>query len=123
MAKRKTKLPADKEAAYKQLALDLARNSIVTQCLARYLEQVIAAIYEDNIEPLKRAAFKWLDIDAVAPPETGFFLAWSPLHPDCPSVWKAELFHAARLANTPRHLSAAHFTKWAVIPLPETTQQ
>lgn len=39
---------------FKKLAGELARESIVTMALARFLEQVIQTIHEEEIEPLRR---------------------------------------------------------------------
>lgn len=58
----------------------------------------------------------WQDIETA--PKEGFFLAWSPDHPELVMTWKAEIFHQARTPGTPRHLSANHFTLWMPIPLP-----
>lgn len=42
------------ERTYKELASDLAQNSIVTKCLARYIEQIVECMYEDMVMPLKK---------------------------------------------------------------------
>jgi hypothetical protein len=41
---------------FKKLAGELAKESIVTMALARFLEQVIRTIHEEEIEPLRREA-------------------------------------------------------------------
>lgn len=40
------------KAKYRKLAEELARDSIVTQCLARFIEQIIEEIHTSKIEPL-----------------------------------------------------------------------
>jgi hypothetical protein len=43
------------EMDYRELAAELARNSIVTKCLARYLEQVIEEVHDSHVKPLREA--------------------------------------------------------------------
>ena len=47
------KISDDPEIARKQLARELANNSIVNKALARYIEQIIEAVFEDTIQPLR----------------------------------------------------------------------
>ena len=49
----KTKISDDPEIARKQMARQLASNSIVTKALARYIEKVLEAVNEDTIQPLR----------------------------------------------------------------------
>jgi hypothetical protein len=65
---------------------------------------------------MSESKYTWQEMDTA--PKTGFFLAWSPDHPDLVMTWKAEIFHQARTPGTPRHLSSNHFTLWMPIPLP-----
>lgn len=47
------KISADPEIARKQMARELANNSIVNKALARYIEQILEAVNEDVIQPLR----------------------------------------------------------------------
>ena len=47
------KISDDPEIARKQLARELANNSIVNKALARYIELVLEAVFEDTIQPLR----------------------------------------------------------------------
>lgn len=47
------KISDDPEIARKQLARELANNSIVNKALARYIEQILEAVFEDTIQPLR----------------------------------------------------------------------
>lgn len=47
------KISDDPEIAVKQMARELANNSIVNKALARYIEQIIEAVFEDTIKPLR----------------------------------------------------------------------
>lgn len=49
--KKKRKLSEDKQIALRQLAEELAQGSIVTQCLARYLYQIMEYVYEAFVKP------------------------------------------------------------------------
>lgn len=49
----KRKISDDPEIAFKQMAKQLADNSIVNKALARYIEQVLEAVNEDTIQPLR----------------------------------------------------------------------
>lgn len=52
MARRK--YSDDDAVKMKQLAADLASGCIVTQALARYLEQVLEFVHEEYIAPLRK---------------------------------------------------------------------
>lgn len=113
----KPRLSDNPDIAVKQIASSMAEGSIVTKALARYLEQVIEFVFEEYVQPLREQMIEWRDIESA--PSEGFFLAWSPDHPDLVMTWKAEIFRSACQPGTPKHLSANHFTKWAPIPLPK----
>lgn len=51
---------------FKSLAADLARESIVTKCLARFLEQVIEEVHDTQIKPLRAALQRIADQDVDA---------------------------------------------------------
>ena len=38
-----------------EMAEKLASNSVVTKALGRYLEMVLTAVYEDEVQPLRKA--------------------------------------------------------------------
>lgn len=52
MARPSRSFSTDPRIAIKQMAGQLAKNSIVTKALARYIEQVLEAVHEDTIAPL-----------------------------------------------------------------------
>ena len=47
------KISDDPETARKQMARELANTSIVNKALARYIEQILEAVNEDTIQPLR----------------------------------------------------------------------
>lgn len=49
------------EMDFRELAAELARESIVTKCLARFLEQVIEEVHDTQIKPLREALKKIAD--------------------------------------------------------------
>lgn len=59
---------------------------------------------------------QWQPIETA--PQDGFFLVWSPDHPEIPMVVRASIFHHGRREGTPKHLSFSHFTRWMPIPEP-----
>lgn len=42
------------ELSSKELAMVMAQGSIVTKCLARYIEQIIECMHEDIVMPLHK---------------------------------------------------------------------
>ncbi len=50
---KRRKLNADPDIALRQLANDLAAESIVTQALSRYIYQIVEFVFDDSIKPLK----------------------------------------------------------------------
>jgi hypothetical protein len=82
---------------FKGLAAELARESIVTQCLARFLEQVIEEIHDTQIKPVRKAlqdVIDAYDFCAADPADRGY----SALD---------DAISAARKAISPPHLPAA----------------
>lgn len=62
---------------FNDLASDLAKESIVTQCLARYIGQILEEVHESRIAPLHKAlaeARVKIEID-----ERRMTLAWEAL--------------------------------------------
>lgn len=59
---------------------------------------------------------EWRPIETA--PKEGFFLVWSPQFPDMAMPFRADLFASGRRANTPKHLSAGHYTHWMPMPQP-----
>jgi hypothetical protein len=49
----KHKISDDPTVACAQMARELANNSIVNKALARYIEQILEAVNEDTIQPLR----------------------------------------------------------------------
>lgn len=62
----------------------------------------------------------WQDIASA--PADGFFIVWSPDHPDCPMVVRGSILHGAlereRAGKQPAHLRFGHFTHWTPLPPP-----
>ena len=51
---RRKSYSADTDMVLREMARDLASDSIVVQALARYIFQVLEAVNEDTIEPLRQ---------------------------------------------------------------------
>ena len=47
-------LPQEARNAYRKLAADIARDSIVTKALARFVEQTVSEIHESSVTPLEK---------------------------------------------------------------------
>ena len=58
----------------------------------------------------------WQPIETA--PRIGFFMIWSPDHPEIPMVVKGEIFYTGLRKGTSGHLSFNHFTHWQPLPDP-----
>lgn len=68
----------DPEIAVKQMARELANNSIVNKALARYIEQILEAVNEDTIQPLRDEIERLRAMIAASPVPSSPLLSGEP---------------------------------------------
>lgn len=83
----------DAKIAARQMASDLAHNSIVTKALARYIEQIMESVNEDVIQPLRDQIERQREaLEFYANPEI-----YKP-HPHGPAFERRDLSFKAKAA-------------------------